>query len=106
MQARAGFNGVNLMKRTVWAGLLLGGLLTASLAASRAQAATCDRQDGMGTCAFCNGTGVDPEAPWHRLVGRPCRQCGGTGIHQPGVRKVASGALADDRPTARIREFG
>ena len=55
------------MNRSVWAGLLLGGLLlTAFFALSRAEAATCERQDGMGTCAFCNGTGVDPGAPWHR----------------------------------------
>ncbi len=95
------------MKRTVWAGLLLSGLLlTAFFAWSRAEAATCGRQDGAGTCAFCNGTGVDPEAPWHRLVGRPCRQCGGTGMHPPGAGKAGIVALSDERPTASIREFG
>jgi hypothetical protein len=96
------------MKRTLWASLLLGGLLlTAFFALSRAEAATRERQDGAGTCAFCNGSGVDPEAPWHRFASRPCRQCGGTGIHQPS-RVGRQGVVASDdgRPTGALREFG
>ncbi len=99
--------GVDQMKRTLWAGPLLGGLLlTVFFALSRAEAATCERQAGAGTCAFCNGTGVDPEAPWHRFASRPCRQCGGSGMHQP--RAIGRGVIISDdgeRPSGSLRGF-
>jgi hypothetical protein len=81
-------------------------LLTAFFALSQAEAAMRERQDGAATCGFCNGTGADPEAPWHRFAGRPCRQCGGTGIHQPGGTGRHFVAPADERPAAVVREFG
>jgi hypothetical protein len=90
----------------LWAGLWLGALLVVFFAPSRAEAATLQRQDGAGTCAVCNGTGVAPEAPWHRLAGRLCRQCGGTGDRQPGCVGRASVVSSDERPAGAIREFG
>ena len=82
-------------------------LLTAFLFLSHAEGATRERQDGAATCAFCNGTGADPEAPWHRSAAKPCRQCGGTGIDQP--NRTGRGVIVSDdgeRPSGSLREFG
>jgi len=98
--------GVQPAPGALWAGLWLGALLAGLFALSRAEAATPERQDGAGTCAFCNGTGVAPEAPWHRLAGRLCRPCGGTGDRQPGRVGRSSVVSSDERPAGAIREFG
>ena len=97
--------GAQPAKGALWAGLWLGALLVVFFALSRAEAATPERQDGAGTCAFCNGTGVTPQCPWHRLANRPCRPCDGRGVSQPGDGERGSVARADVCAGAFVREY-
>ena len=95
------------MKPRFWAGLSFSALLmTALFALSRAEAATCDRQEGAAACSFCSGTGANAPGLWLRLTSQPCRPCGGTGIHQPDRAERDSIAPADECSGAFVREYG